>query len=79
MLTTHDLFRIVPCMLSVDPGTDLEDVLREFDGVVEELKAPCRSNSGATQQRLDEGTRGAARDCYSISSDSGVEDSDYCK
>ncbi|XP_059918843.1 regulator of cell cycle RGCC-like [Gadus macrocephalus] len=64
--------------ITTDPGTDLEDVLREFDDVVEELKAPCRSSSGATQHLLEEGIRGASCDYYSISGDSGVEDSDYC-
>ncbi|KAG7283153.1 hypothetical protein CRUP_033099 [Coryphaenoides rupestris] len=56
----------------------LEDVLHEFDAVVQELRSPSRSSGSSCGHRhlllLQEGRR-----CSRSTGDSGVEDSDYTK
>lgn len=56
------------------PDMQLEDVLHEFDAVVQELGSPSRSSGSSCGHLLllQEGRR-----CSGSIADSGVEDSDY--
>lgn len=51
---------------------ELDELLQEFQDVVEELKAPSQSRSHAYQNILQE-----AKNRTGLGDDSGVEDSDY--
>ncbi|XP_060935637.1 regulator of cell cycle RGCC-like [Limanda limanda] len=60
------------CPINADLELELDELLQEFQDVVEELKAPSQGKADAYQQILQE-----AKSRTGQGEDSGVEDSDY--
>ncbi|XP_062250032.1 regulator of cell cycle RGCC-like [Platichthys flesus] len=60
------------CPINADLELELDELLQEFQDVVEELKAPSQGKTDAYQQILQE-----AKSRTGPGDESGVEDSDY--
>ncbi|XP_060903717.1 regulator of cell cycle RGCC-like, partial [Labrus mixtus] len=61
-----------PTAVTFSTDLELDDLLQEFQDVVEELKAPSHSRAHVYQRVLQE-----AKSRTGLAEDSGVDDSDY--